>query len=89
MQIVKKHLDLNLVGLDSNAYSLMGAFKQQARKEKWTPEEIKAVIDECLKGDYDHLLVTLSDHCNMTDEDYDQDEDDDYDDEDDAGEDEE
>jgi hypothetical protein len=87
MQIVNKQVNLNLVGLDGNAFSLMGAFKQQARKEKWTPEEIEAVMDECMNGDYDHLLVTLSDHCNMNDKDYDQDEED-YDDDDDYEEDE-
>lgn len=72
-----QQVNLNLVGLDGNAFSLMEAFKQQARKEKWTPEEIKAVLDECMNGDYDHLLVTLSDHCNMNDEDYDQEDEDD------------
>ena len=54
-----KRVKLGLVGLDGNAFSLMGAWKQQARREKWTPEEIKAVLDECQAGDYDHLLCTL------------------------------
>jgi len=55
----KKKVKLELVGLDGNAFSLMGAFKQQARREKWSREEIKSVIDECMTGDYDHLLCTL------------------------------
>lgn len=54
-----KKVSLNLEGLDGNAYALMGAFRRQARKEGWTPEEISAVLDECHKGDYDHLLQTL------------------------------
>ena len=58
-----KTVQLDLVGLDGNAYSLMGAFSYQARKEGWTEEEIGLVIDDCTSGDYDHLLCVLMDHC--------------------------
>jgi len=58
-----KKVKLQLEGLDGNAFSLMGAFQRQARKEGWTPEEIKEVLDECKKGDYNHLLQTLVEHC--------------------------
>ena len=58
-----KQIKLNLVGLDGNAFSLMGAFQRQAKKEKWTSEEIKEVLDEAMTGDYDHLLYTLDSHC--------------------------
>jgi hypothetical protein len=51
-----------LVGLDGNAFALMGAFQRQARQEKWTPDEIQAVLDECMAGDYDHLLRVLMEH---------------------------
>lgn len=61
--IVKKKVHLQLVGLNGNAFSLMGAFQSQARKEDWTNEEISAVLDECITGDYDHVLCTLADHC--------------------------
>ena len=54
-----KKVKLKLVGLDGNAFALMGAFQQQACKEKWTPDEIRMVLDECSSGDYDHLLATL------------------------------
>ena len=62
MQVTKK-VTLQLIGLDGNAFSLMGAFQNQARKEGWTSEEIKSVIDECHSGDYNHLLCVLMDHC--------------------------
>jgi hypothetical protein len=58
-----KRVKLNLVGLDGNAFALMGTFQKQAQKEKWIPEEIKAVLDECGSGDYNHLLCTLMEHC--------------------------
>ena len=60
--MVDKKVKLKLVGLDGNAFSLMGAFKNQAQKEKWTKEEIKEVLDDCKSGDYNHLLCVLSDH---------------------------
>jgi hypothetical protein len=65
---VKKKVTLTLVGLDSNAFSLLGAFQSQARREKWTNKEIKAVIDEATSSDYDHLLMTLMNHCEDGDE---------------------
>jgi hypothetical protein len=58
-----KPVKLRLVGLDGNAWSLMGAFSAQARNEGWNRDQIAAVIDECMSGDYDHLLCTLSEHC--------------------------
>ena len=58
-----KKVKLNLVGLDGNAFVLMGSFSRQAKKDGWTKEEISEVLDECTKGDYNHLLCTLSDHC--------------------------
>ena len=54
-----KTVTLSLVGLDGNAFALMGAFQRQARKEGWTKEEINVVMIECRSGDYDHLLQTL------------------------------
>jgi len=62
MQVSKK-VKLQLVGLDGNAFALMGAFQRQAKKEGWTKEEIDAVLDDCQSGDYDHLLCVLMDHC--------------------------
>lgn len=61
--MVTKKIKLKLVGLDGNAFSLMGAFQTQARREKWTSEEIKEVLDKAMSGDYDNLVATLSQHC--------------------------
>src|SRR5215204_306154 len=55
-----KKIKLDLVGLDGNAYSLMGAFQKQARREGWSAEEIKSVLDEAKSGDYAHLVTTLA-----------------------------
>lgn len=57
-----KRVKLKLVGLDGNAFSILGAFQQQARREKWTSEEIKTVMDRAMSGDYNHLLATIVEH---------------------------
>ena len=61
--MVNKKVKLNLVGKDGNAFNLMGLFQQQARKEKWTKEEIDEVLDDARSGDYNHLLCVLVRHC--------------------------
>jgi len=58
-----KKVKLRLVGLDGNAFALMGAFKRQAAREQWTSEEINEVLDKCMAGDYNNLLVTLLEYC--------------------------
>lgn len=59
---MNKKISLDLEGLDGNAFSLLGAFQKQARREGWTDDEIRAVITESKTGDYDHLLQTLIKH---------------------------
>ena len=66
-QVVPKKVKLSLVGLDGNAFALMGAFQSKARREKWTDEEIKLVLDKAKSGDYDNLLCVLDAHCQETD----------------------
>jgi ABC-type uncharacterized transport system permease subunit len=63
-KLVDKTVNLTLVGLDGNAFALMGAFQQQAKLEGWTKEEIDLVLNEARSGDYNHLLVTLMEYCN-------------------------
>ena len=64
--LVGKTVNLELVGLDGNACSLLGAFVRQATREGWTSEEIKQVVDKATSGDYDNLLCVLMDHCDCT-----------------------
>ena len=67
-KVIDKTVNLNLVGVNGNAFMIMGVFKRQAKKEGWTPEEIKQVIDEAKSGDYVHLLATIENHCEPKDE---------------------
>jgi len=81
-QLVNKKVKLELVGLDGNAFSLMGAFSKQARLEGWTKEEIKLITDACMAGDYDNLLCVLMTHCEDPELEEDEDEEDEFEDED-------
>ena len=53
---------MDLVGLDSNAFSLIGHFQRNARRQGWSQEDISKVLTECKSGNYDHLLNTLMNH---------------------------
>jgi hypothetical protein len=58
-----KKVKLELVGLNGNAYVLLGAFQRAARKQGWSPDEIKKVMTEATSGDYDNLLRVLVSYC--------------------------
>ena len=68
-KVVNKTVNLDLVGVNGNAYVIMGTFKRQALREKWSKEEIDAVLTEAKSSDYDHLLATIVNHCEVIDED--------------------
>lgn len=53
---------LTLAGIDGNAFYLLGAFKEAARRQKFSKEYIDSVIEECMSSDYNHLLRTLVKH---------------------------
>lgn len=57
-----KKVKMKLVGLDGNAFSLMGAFQENARRQGWKKEEIDVVIKKCMSGDYNNLLCVLMEH---------------------------
>lgn len=66
---VNKTVNLDMVGVNGNAFAVMGVFKRQAKKEGWTQEEINLVLKEAKSRDYDHLLATIENHCEVkTDE---------------------
>jgi hypothetical protein len=55
-------VELTLEGLDGNAFSLMGAWRLAAKRQGRTPDEITAVLNECMSSDYDNLLCVLVNH---------------------------
>jgi hypothetical protein len=58
---------LTLLGLNGNAFNLLGQFQRAAREQGWPADQIKAVIEEATSADYDHLLCTLIKHTEPTD----------------------
>ena len=63
-----KTVQMNLVGLDGNAFSLMGAFSRNARQQGWAKEEIDTVLNECMSGSYDNLISILVAHTEEVDD---------------------
>lgn len=67
---------LDLVGLDGNAFSLMGAYKRAAREQGVPNKEIADVIAQCMGGDYKNLLRVLMENTTTEEDDEPEDEDD-------------
>ena len=67
-KIIEKTVNLNLIGVNGNAFMIIGVFRRQAQKEGWRPEEIDKVILEAKSSDYVHLLATIENHCEPKDE---------------------
>lgn len=62
-QVVNKKAKCRLVGVDGNAFSIMGHFSYCAKQSGWTKEEIDVVMKEAKSSDYEHLLATIAAHC--------------------------
>lgn len=56
-------IHLNLVGIDGNAFAILGAWRTAARRAGWPQASIEEVTTEAQSGDYDHLLQTIMDNC--------------------------
>jgi hypothetical protein len=52
----EKRPRVRLIGRDGNAFAILGACRQAARKAGWSPERIKQFTDEATSGDYNKLL---------------------------------
>lgn len=61
-KVVDKVVEFELSGLNGNAMNLMGAFGSAAKRQGWTRAEVDLVQEECMAGDYDHVLQTLMAH---------------------------
>ena len=70
-KVIDKTVNLDLVGVNGNAFMIMGVFRRQAKREDWTQEEIDLVLTEAKSGDYNHLLATIENHCELKDESHD------------------
>lgn len=53
---------------DGNAYALLGKFRRAARKQGWSKEQVDAVLNKAMSGDYDNLLQALMEHIEFDEE---------------------
>ena len=61
----KKHYDL--VGIDGNAFNVMGYVRRAMKECGFSKDEIEAYTKDATSGDYNHLLVVsmdIIDKCN-------------------------
>jgi hypothetical protein len=70
-KVIDKTVNLNLIGVNGNAFMIMAVFKRQAKKEGWSQDEIDSVLIEAKSRDYNHLLATIENHCEPKEESYD------------------
>ena len=53
------NINVQLVGLDGNAFSILGRAAKAMRKGKLPQEEVAAFMTEAQSGDYTNLLSTV------------------------------
>ena len=51
----------SLVGVDGNAFSVIGKVSSWMRKEGYAKEEIEKYLEDAKSGDYNHLLCVSID----------------------------
>ena len=62
-KIIEKKVNLDMVGVNGNAFMIMGVFQRQAKNEGWSSREIQEVLKEEKSKAYNHLLATIENHC--------------------------
>lgn len=59
---MQSKVKMKLVGEDGNAYAILGRFKLAAKRQGWTDDQIKTVLDKAMSGDYNNLVATIASH---------------------------
>lgn len=49
-----------LVGVDGNAFAIMGYFKRRAKEQGWNSAQVNIVLEKAMSGDYDNLLSVIA-----------------------------
>jgi hypothetical protein len=61
ISVQKNQKTLKLAGTDGNAFALMGRAQAHNRKHViYDRATFSLIMKECMSGDYDHLLATLT-----------------------------
>lgn len=62
---VSKVVNMTLVGVDSNAFAILGKFRKNAIKQNFNSEWIEQVIEKAQDGGYSTLVCTIMDAVTM------------------------
>lgn len=57
-----RKVKMKLVGLDGNAFIIMGAWQRNAKRQNWSDEDIEKVLEEAQSSNYNHLLSVIIEH---------------------------
>lgn len=57
---------LKLLGKDGNAFAILGAAGQAARKAGWQKEKITEYTEKAMSGDYNHLLIVTMEYFDVS-----------------------
>lgn len=55
-----KKKEYSLVGVDGNAYCLMGYTREAMEEQGFSEKEIDETMDEAMSGNYMHLVAVLN-----------------------------
>ena len=64
---MEEEVKYDLVGVDGNAYSVMGYVRKAMANEGFTRKEIDNYLNDAMSDDYNHLLyvsIQMVDECN-------------------------
>jgi hypothetical protein len=57
---------LQLVGMDGNAFSILGRARSAATKAKWPADKWETVRKDMTSGDYNHLLAVAMENFDVS-----------------------
>ena len=61
----RKKPHVQLVGEDSNSFSILARARKAMRSCGWSKVEIAEFTDKAISGDYDNLLHTVCNYCEV------------------------
>lgn len=59
---------IRLVGEDSNAFAILGRWREAARRAGWSKVDRDVVLNDARSGDYNHLLSVIMENSEEPDE---------------------
>ena len=65
MDVKYPGITVSLIGVDGNAFSILGTVRKAMRQALVPAEQIKEYMTEATSGDYDHLLQTTMQWVNV------------------------